>query len=180
MCWEESSEPVIAAVPEGHMAERVREHFGIVGRPSEINVGRGSLEARILPFMPQGRYDELLWSCDVNFVRGEDSFVRAQWAERPFVWHIYPQEENAHRLKLDAFIDLYAQGLVPAATAALTRFWRAWNLMEASPVNLAEAWGGFRHNLATIKGHATVWAGRLARSGDMATRLVHFARQRVK
>jgi hypothetical protein len=22
---------------------------------------------------------------------GEDSFVRAQWAERPFVWHIYPR-----------------------------------------------------------------------------------------
>ena len=27
----------------------------------------------------------------VNFVRGEDSFVRAQWAARPFAWHVYPQ-----------------------------------------------------------------------------------------
>ena len=44
-----------------------------------------------LPFLPQASFDRLLWACDVNFVRGEDSFVRAQWAGRPFVWQIYPQ-----------------------------------------------------------------------------------------
>jgi uncharacterized repeat protein (TIGR03837 family) len=49
-------------------------------------------------------YDELLWSCDLNFVRGEDSFVRAQWAGKPFVWHIYPQADDVHRVKLDAFL----------------------------------------------------------------------------
>jgi uncharacterized repeat protein (TIGR03837 family) len=119
-CWEHGAEEVVAAVPEGHMAEHARAYFGGAAGPL---LRRGRLEARILPFLPQPRYDELLWSCAINFVRGEDSFVRAQWAERPFVWHIYPQGQEAHRLKLDAFLDLYARGLEPRAAAALRAFW---------------------------------------------------------
>jgi uncharacterized repeat protein (TIGR03837 family) len=67
-------------------------------------IRRGRLEVRILPFVEQDRYDCLLWLCDLNFVRGEDSFVRAQWAARPLVWQIYPQQEAAHLIKLDAFL----------------------------------------------------------------------------
>jgi uncharacterized repeat protein (TIGR03837 family) len=69
---------------------------------------RGALTVRVLPFVPQPDYDRLLWACDLNFVRGEDSFVRAQWAGRPFVWHIYPQDENLHHKKLRAFLQRYA------------------------------------------------------------------------
>ena len=67
---------------------------------------RGALTVRVLPFIPQPDYDQLLWSCDLNFVRGEDSFVRAQWAGKPFIWHIYPQDENLHHKKLKAFVGL--------------------------------------------------------------------------
>jgi uncharacterized repeat protein (TIGR03837 family) len=63
---------------------------------------------RVIPFMPQTDYDRLLWACDLNFVRGEDSWVRAQWAARPFIWHIYPQDENLHHVKLRAFLQKYA------------------------------------------------------------------------
>jgi len=68
---------------------------------------RGDVLLRRIPFLPQLRYDELLWSCDLNLVRGEDSFVRAQWAARPFVWHIYAQAESAHHRKLESFLDRY-------------------------------------------------------------------------
>jgi uncharacterized repeat protein (TIGR03837 family) len=70
----------------------------------------GSLSLDPLPFLPQARYDELLWTCDLNFVRGEDSFVRAQWAAKPFVWQIYPQAEDAHLVKLDAFLARHPAG----------------------------------------------------------------------
>ena len=60
--------------------------------------------------MTQDEYDLLLWSCDFNAVRGEESFIRAQWAGRPLVWHIYPQEDDAHWDKLNAFLELYSQG----------------------------------------------------------------------
>ena len=64
-----------------------------------------TLEWTALPYMPQPQFDELLWTCQLNFVRGEDSLVRALWAGQPLVWHIYPQDDHAHIAKLDAFLD---------------------------------------------------------------------------
>ena len=58
-----------------------------------------------LPYTDQDGFDKLLWACDLNFVRGEDSLVRALWAGQPFIWHIYPQDDNAHHAKLEAFLD---------------------------------------------------------------------------
>ena len=63
------------------------------------------LKAHALPWLSQFEFDHLLWSCDLNFVRGEDSLVRAIWAGRPFVWQLYPQEDAAHHQKLAAFAD---------------------------------------------------------------------------
>lgn len=64
-----------------------------------------TLQWTALPHMPQPQFDELLWSCQINFVRGEDSLVRALWAGQPLIWHIYPQDDHAHIAKLDAFLD---------------------------------------------------------------------------
>ncbi|MGV2837547.1 elongation factor P maturation arginine rhamnosyltransferase EarP, partial [Pseudomonas shirazensis] len=36
---------------------------------------RGALTVQVVPFVSQGDYDKLLWACDFNAVRGEDSFV---------------------------------------------------------------------------------------------------------
>ena len=65
-----------------------------------------SLNLRYLPFLTQTRYDHLLRHCDLNVVRGEDSLVRAIWAGRPLIWHIYPQADGVHHDKLDAFLAL--------------------------------------------------------------------------
>ena len=67
----------------------------------------------------------MLWACDLNLVRGEDSLVRALWAGQPMVWHIYPQHDNAHHDKLDAFLDWLD------APASLRAFHHAWNGMTA-------------------------------------------------
>ncbi len=76
----------------------------------------------------QGGFDELLWACDLNFVRGEDSLVRALWAGRAFVWHIYPQEDGAHHAKLEAFLDWLQ------APRSLRHFHRVWNGLESGPL----------------------------------------------
>lgn len=83
-----------------------------------------------LPLMPQRQYDELLWACDLNFVRGEDSLVRALWAGRPFVWHIYPQDDGAHQAKLQAFLDWLQ------APASLRARHQAWNGFSSDPGTL--------------------------------------------
>lgn len=53
----------------------------------------------------QDEYDELLCTSFINLVRGEDSIVRAMLAGKPFLWHIYPQEDNAHIEKINALFD---------------------------------------------------------------------------
>jgi uncharacterized repeat protein (TIGR03837 family) len=76
-----------------------------------------------LPYTDQNGFDDMLWACDINFVRGEDSLVRALWAGQPFVWHIYPQDDNAHHDKLEAFLDWMQ------APESLREAHRVWNGM---------------------------------------------------
>ncbi|MBI2307555.1 MAG: elongation factor P maturation arginine rhamnosyltransferase EarP [Rhodocyclales bacterium] len=132
----------------------------------------GSFELRVLPFMRQEAYDDLLAACDLNFVRGEDSLVRAIWAGKPFVWHIYPQDDDAHRVKLDAFLDRYCAGLSAAAEQSLRDFWHAWNAETASPAQ----WEALVAHLAELAGHTRRWRDRLAQLPDLAATLVDFCR----
>lgn len=74
-----------------------------------------------LPYTDQDGFDAMLWACDLNFVRGEDSLVRALWAGQAFVWHIYPQHDGAHHAKLGAFLDWLQ------APTSLRGFHLAWN-----------------------------------------------------
>lgn len=83
-----------------------------------------------LPYLSQTNYDRLLWACDLNFVRGEDSLVRALWAGHAFVWQIYPQSDNAHHGKLEAFLDWLQ------APASLRQFHRVWNGVRNEPLPL--------------------------------------------
>lgn len=76
-----------------------------------------------LPPCSQTEFDALLWACDLNLVRGEDSLVRALWAGQPLVWHIYAQEDGAHHAKLQAFLDWLQ------APTSLRDFHYAWNGM---------------------------------------------------
>jgi uncharacterized repeat protein (TIGR03837 family) len=134
---------------------------------------RGRLEIRTLPFLPQERYDELLWACDWNFVRGEDSFVRAQWAAKPFCWQIYPQAEDAHRPKLEAFLGRYGGG----PRDALGRLWRAWNGFGG---DVGEAWRSADAVRPALAAQARRWAEAQAALPDLAENLAEFCESRLK
>ena len=116
-----------------------------------------------LPYTDQNGFDEMLWACDLNFVRGEDSLVRALWAGQPFIWHIYPQDDNAHHDKLEAFLDWME------APQSLRRAHRVWNGMEAGewPALNAETLRIWSHNTQT-KCH------QLSGQTDLVTQLIHF------
>jgi len=168
--------PLVLAVPEGVLQPVVRNWLGAeaAGRGPWR---RGELEVRMLPFLPQLRYDELLWSCDFNFVRGEDSFVRAQWAGRPLVWQPYRQEGEAHRRKMEAFLTRYCVDLAAPAAAALRAFWQDWNAGNAGPL---PSWAALRDAADGLARHALRWSAKLAASGELAAQLVEFARGKVK
>ena len=74
---------IVCALPDGPLLHGAARFFGRESLQASEQLTRGALVLRAMPFVAQDRYDELLWACDLNFVRGEDSFVRAQWAARP-------------------------------------------------------------------------------------------------
>lgn len=173
--WAAAKQPMTCLVPEGRMVAGVASLFGRHDMAVGESARRGSLTVRVLPFMEQERYDDFLWACDCNFVRGEDSFVRAQWAARPFVWHIYPQDEGAHWVKLEAFLDRYCSTLPADAAAGLRGFWAAWNRGEGA----GAAWEGFWRHRQVLERHALSWADDLMDQGNLTANLVHFCREKI-
>lgn len=125
------------------------------------------LHIHFLPSLTQRDFDHLLWASDVNFVRGEDSLVRALWAGKPFVWHIYPQDDGVHHTKLDAFLDWMQ------APDSLRALHTAWNGSDANAV------------LPDLQRHQAPWQQsiaaarqRLLQMPDLCTRLVDFVQEK--
>jgi uncharacterized repeat protein (TIGR03837 family) len=154
-------------VPDGVATDLVASDAG--ARLASASQGR--VRTTPLPFLPQADYDALLWSCDLNFVRGEDSWIRAIWSGRPFVWQVYPQAERTHLVKLEAFLDRCRPEAGLAANDILGDACRWWNDPDgtdpAAMVRLvadpALADAGLRALHAGTAGP------------DLATRLVSFA-----
>lgn len=188
--WASSTTPIVCLVPQGRIAPAVGAWFGRDALAPRESASRGALTVLGLPFVPQSEFDTLLWACDLNFVRGEDSFVRAQWAAKPFVWHIYPQRENAHHEKLDAFLSRYlsdwaarkadagtdAAPLSHAAREALRTFWHLWNGYAST----APDWPALAAALPELQRYARVWANAQATLPDLARQLASFAENQVK
>ncbi len=134
---------------------------------------RGFLEIYRIPFVPQDQFDYLLWTCDVNFVRGEDSFVRAQLAGRPMIWNIYVQEGGAHLIKLQAFLDLYCAAFSTEERERLAESFKLWNQEGQTEV---EWWHGYLDRLPILQSGAAVWSDHLFDQPDLAHRLLAYAR----
>ena len=176
--WAAGDAPVTCIVPKGVAAAALDAWSGgNVPRPG-APLARGGLTVYAIPFLAQDDYDRLLWLCRVNFVRGEDSFVRAQWAAHAFVWHAYPQTENAHWKKLDAFIDSYVATLDVASAASVRGLWRAWNGARDAPAT-GEAWREFATANRELERHAGAWSTELARLPSLAAGLVEAAAGQV-
>lgn len=165
-----ASSPTHLLVPEGRILADLQRWLGVATLGAGSVQVRGALTVQVLAFLPQDDYDRLLWSCDFNAVRGEDSFVRAQWAGRPMLWHIYAQEEGAHWDKLEAFLAVYSDSLSPEARAALLALWRAWNAGEA----MGGPWQALQAVWPELSVHAENWCRRQAAQKDLAAGLVQF------
>ena len=176
-CYEPSALPALLAQwQSAHAATRL---LATAGRAStavqaailnenglmSASIKREQLSISYLPYLTQTAYDELLWACDLNFVRGEDSLVRALWAGAPFVWQLYPQQDDAHHAKLAAFLDWLD------APPSLRRFHHLWNHVEsgALPAPDLPAW-------RDCVRHAR---GRLLAQGDLVSQLLRFVTRKT-
>ncbi|PLC51241.1 elongation factor P maturation arginine rhamnosyltransferase EarP [Pollutimonas subterranea] len=157
----EQDRPALLLVPQGvypSLAAHTSEHVHL----------------HEVPFVDQANFDLLLWSSDLNFVRGEDSLVRALWAGKPLVWQIYAQEAGAHMDKLQAWLD---QSGYPAAAQALMQHWNLGNEREVS-AHLCEAlkpqnWQNWQSSCADF-------SQKLAEYPDLAHCLVDFCTQKQR
>ena len=115
----QAAQPTQLLVTAGRAARAVRAALHSLGQPGARQLG--ALHLHELPLLSQPDYDRLLWACDLNLVRGEDSLVRALWAGQPLGWQLYPQEDGVHADKLDAFLGQLAP------PPAVQRWHRVWN-----------------------------------------------------
>lgn len=169
--WADGDDPVTCIVPEGVASGGIDAWSGgDVPHPGHP-LRRGRLELHAIPFLAPDDYDKLLWSCDVNFVRGEDSFVRAQWAARPFAWHVYPQAEDTHVRKLEAFLDRLTSGFGLPTANAVRRWHRAWNGVPGGS-DVGAAWLEFAAARLQILAGVDQWCASLAQNRDLASGLV--------
>jgi uncharacterized repeat protein (TIGR03837 family) len=156
-------------VPEGRILPQLGAYFGDAVPSVGNEYIRRNLRVRVLPFITQENYDLLLWACDVNFVRGEDSFVRAQWAGRPVIWQIYPQHDEVHHAKLDAFLNLYTAQLSEFIQLAISDLCTAWN----KEADAGLMWPAFINSQAELNQHAKIWADELSKN-NLALNLLDF------
>jgi uncharacterized repeat protein (TIGR03837 family) len=174
--WLVASEGAAAAA----LARFASPPHGSIRRNDHEGGRRREMEVVPIPFLPQDRYDQLLWACDVNFVRGEDSFVRAQWAARPFAWNVYPTDDGAHWIKMAAFLERYTRDLDRTHAGAVTALWEAWNRgtqaqgETGNRPSMAEAWSAFVARREALDAHARAWSAALGARRDLAGGLVDF------
>lgn len=132
---------------------------------------RDKVQVLAIPYVAQEHFDTLLGCCDLNFVRGEDSFVRAIWAGLPMIWHIYKQSEEAHLVKLEAWLH---QVSLPIEAQAVIR---AWNHEDNAQMTAAltaalapTAWNAWQKR-------CMAWTHELSHQADLATQLLAFYEQ---
>ncbi|MBC7647612.1 MAG: elongation factor P maturation arginine rhamnosyltransferase EarP [Vitreoscilla sp.] len=142
---------------------KIRQNYPKIGLQTNEYV-RDQLLISYLPQLSQTDFDRLLWASDINFVRGEDSVVRAIWAGKPFVWQIYPQDDGAHGPKLEAFLDMLG------APTDLRAFHRVWNGLageDLPPLPELTSW----------QQTAKFASKELAHQPDLTSGLIEYARK---
>ena len=164
---------VLLLVPQSSILPEIARLFGKASLEAGETLIRGNLNLQVLPFLSQADYDKLLRACDLNFVRGEDSWVRAIWAGKPFIWQPYLQSENTHLKKLNAFLAFFYQNFEQKQIP-----WEAhqyWST-EDRPAKQVEndTWQRYLGLLPAIKTYTQTQSRQLAAQPDLAAKLVIF------
>jgi len=136
-----------------------------------------SITVHLLPFLSQSDYDHLLWACDLNFVRGEDSWIRAIWASKPFIWQPYIQTEDTHIKKMQAFLEVYSCEATDEIKSTLLDAHLTWSNASISDTNNLTR---LVQNLPKLDSYTKQQADILSALPDLATKLLSFSEKLAK
>jgi uncharacterized repeat protein (TIGR03837 family) len=165
----QSAAPTLMLVTPGRAQRAVQAALAQMGLPASST---GTLRLHGLEPLTQTDFDKLLWACDLNLVRGEDSLVRAIWAGKPWLWQIYPQDDGAHADKLYALLDQMQ------APASLRVAHHAWNGLPdaAGLAQNSTRWDDVP--LTEWSQTAQVWRHTLLQMDDLCTQLTNFVQKK--
>lgn len=163
-----ATRPTLLLTTPGHATDQVAQALA-------HNGGLHHLRVQALPWLTQIDYDHLLWSCDLNLVRGEDSLVRAIWAGRPFLWQIYPQHDGAHAAKLSAFLARASAAAEPALAEAIRRAAWCWNGLSTTSDDAPWALLNSAASMSAWERLCAAWRTELMAQPDLVSQLMAFA-----
>ena len=165
--------PTLLRVPPGPVLAQLQglQHAGALP---------AGMRLLALPYLAQTDFDRLLAAADLNLVRGEDSFVRAQRVSgAPFVWQAYPQSDGAHAAKIAAFLGLYLAGAPAAVAAPLRTAFLSFNglsdSLQPTPAPGMLALPG----LAAWRAQHAHWRQQLAAQTDLCSQLLAFVNSHI-
>lgn len=156
---------------------KILKNFSIEDFRNSLKYGK--IEIRFLNFLNQEEYEELINIVDFNFVRGEDSFIRAVLTGKPYMWHIYCQEEYAHMDKIEGFLDKYRKVIENFSDEDfllnMEKFFKDYNFRKENSLELGkESYLYFFENLAKIEKYNTIFRDFLIQKCNLINKLKDF------
>jgi len=168
---------ILAMGEKTHSLRKILKNFSIEDFRNFLKYGK--IEIRFLNFLNQEEYEELINIVDFNFVRGEDSFIRAVLTGKPYMWHIYCQEEYAHMDKIEGFLDKYRRVIENFSDEDfllnMEKFFKDYNFRKENSLELGkESYLYFFENLAKIEKYNTIFRDFLIQKCNLINKLKDF------
>ena len=132
--------------------------------------------AERLPFLAQSEWDDMLYTMDTLFIRGEDSLSRACLSGVPFVWQAYPQEEDYQLVKVEALLQRIKVFFPHDDFAIVENAWKSYNVSGSAFCDTEKALLAFLEASDRIKKYFTAFASALIANGDFARSLLDYLR----
>lgn len=181
---------LVEFLQERHQTARVivfagRSRSGALGSWTSFQAIRGpspSVTVVDQPFVDQNSYTAWLAAGDFHVVRGEESWVQAVLAGRPFLWHAYLQPEGHQRVKVAAFLEVWRPWFEPEGRRGaevfeeVSRQYQAFNerLVNSEDEAPRERYRVFWENSALLRRVGEAWAAELRKNAKLSRRMLEF------
>jgi len=162
-----------------------RSRAGALASWAKVSGARGGLPAITVvdqPFVDQDTYTALLAAGDFHVVRGEESWVQAVLAGRPFLWQAYLQPEGHQSVKVEAFLEVWAPWFDAEGDEGrdvFTQVAASYRQMNHRLVNSdlaapTEHYRVFWENRALLERVGRSWAQELRKNAKLSRKMLEF------